>query len=142
MSNSRSSTAANTSNQTHNQDLRLNMNEGGIGATAAAGGTVSITTVDAGAMDLARTSISTVNDTFGDLSKMHERTYDALIDKYDTLLQAGQYIIDKNSDLAQKAVAAFAPATSNDTEISKNNSIAIVAGVGALALLYLMVVKK
>lgn len=140
MSSSKAKTDA--SQTSNNQDLRLNMSEGGIGATAAAGGSVNISTIDPGAMDLAQVAVSTVGDSLGDLSKMHERTYDALIDKYDALLQAGEYIIDKNTDLASKAVAAWSPVSSGGVEISKNNSIAIAAGVGALALLYMMVAKK
>jgi hypothetical protein len=137
-SKSRSTTNANTTNTTQNQDNRLNLSEGGVGGTASAGGTVNITTVDAGAMDLAKTSISTANDSLGDLSKMHERTYDQLIDKYDGLLQAGKYLIDKNTDLASQAVKSWSPTSSGDTEISKNNSMAIMAGAGVLALVFLM----
>jgi hypothetical protein len=136
MSSSKASTSANTSNQTHNQDNRLIVEDGAVGGTASAGGVVNIHNTDGGAFELAKTTVSTAYDSFGDLSKLHERTYDALIDQYDNLIQAGKYIIDKNTDIASKAVAAYSPVTSGGVEMSKNNTIALAA-VGALALIYL-----
>lgn len=127
MSSSKSSTAANTSTTTNNQDQRLSVEEGALGATASTGGTVNITQTSGRAFDVVEQSIDKV-------MSAHEAGSDGLFDAFGKLLDAGKYVVDANTQMANDTMKALAPTNSALTEQDSNKSMLVAVGIGAAAL--------
>ncbi|WP_151446738.1 hypothetical protein [Lacisediminimonas profundi] len=121
-----SASTSTTSSTTNNADQRLNLNQGGVGATASSGGSVIINSTDG---EVLRQTVDT-------LAVTHENVLDRLFASFDRMLKVNQDTAAQNTKLATDAVMSYAPNDSGKTELSKNTTIAIgmVALAAALAI--------
>lgn len=116
-----------TTTTTHNADNRNIVEQGGIGASASAGGYVTINNTDGGAFDIVSQSIDALTTT-------QAEGLDGLLDAFGKVLETGKYVIDQNTKLAGETIAGYSPTDTARTELEGNKSLLIAAGIGAVAL--------